>query len=87
MFQPIVEFLNRFKKLAPPDEVVRLSLAQAIEKITEIQIPPNKISVRRDIAFVGTEHPSIKSEILLKKEEILLFLKQQLNRDLLRDIR
>ena len=68
--------LSGYFKLLDTKDNKRKSVAEAIEKISKIQIQTSSISIRRDVVFL-TASSVEKNEIYFHKSEILESLKQE----------
>ncbi len=67
---PLLQLLSRFKNLRNTEKAKKETVCEEITKITGIQIAHNQISISKNTIFIKAS-PIIKSEIALKKEEIL----------------
>ena len=72
----IAKYLEKFTVLANSRHFLRDSVQGAIKEICGIEIDPKKIEVKDFVARIN-ERPIIKSEIFLKKNKILLSLKEK----------
>lgn len=82
------DFLSRFEKLTPPDDVLRRVVANAVYGVTKIPIKKKDISISNNVAFVRTSSIG-KSVIRTKRGDVLeeVFKEFPKAREILRDIR
>lgn len=79
-------FLERFKKITPPDSSVRKEVSKTIKEIG-LDVSIENISIDRNgVVFIKTDG-YIKSKIFIKKEEIKKRANKTLGKDLIKDIR
>ena len=62
--------LEKYKKITPPDEFVRTSVAEIIRRMIGADISIKDISIRRAVVYVHVK-PIFKNEIYIKKRDIL----------------
>lgn len=67
---PLEQLLARFKNLTNTEKVKKELVCEGIKKIIGITIPVSTVSVSKNIIFLKIS-PIIKTEILLRKQEIL----------------
>ncbi|HAT68262.1 MAG: hypothetical protein A2481_03745 [Candidatus Yonathbacteria bacterium RIFOXYC2_FULL_47_9] len=67
---PLEQLLTRFKSLTNTEKVKKELACDGIKKIIGITIPVSTISVSKNTIFLKVP-PIIKTEVLLKKQEIL----------------
>ncbi len=67
---PLTQLLSRFKGLINTEKAKKEIICEEITKIIGISIVYNQVSFSKNTIFLKV-HPVIKSEIALKKEEIL----------------
>lgn len=73
----ISTFLEKFKRLAPPESVMKTAFLGAVRSVLKVEFRPDQIRVRRDIvSFEG--NPLFKSELMLKKKELLAHANEEL---------
>lgn len=82
---PIQQLLNRFKNLTNTDKVKKEVVVQIILE-NNIPIKINQVSFSKKTILVKTT-PIIKTEILLKKAEILKQIQKTLGNDMFSEIR
>jgi hypothetical protein len=79
-------FLERFKKITPPDSSVRKEVSKVIKEIG-LDVSIEDISIDRNgVVFVKKEG-HIKNKIFIKKEEIKKRANEALGKELIKDIR
>ncbi|MDP6387900.1 MAG: hypothetical protein QGG63_01325 [Candidatus Pacebacteria bacterium] len=79
--------MEKFKKITPPDKLVKEVCIDTVKKIVGIDIEKDNIDVRNGIIFISADS-IIKSEIFLKKNEIIKNLTQKLSsKKIIKDIR
>jgi len=66
---PLNQLLERFKNLTNTEKVKKQLIVEIIEK-NKIPLTINQISFQKNTLFIKTQ-PIIKTEILLKEQEIL----------------
>jgi hypothetical protein len=67
--QEIQFFLEKYKKLAPPDDTVRSEFVRVAEKLIGVQIPKKDVSVRNGTLYVKAS-PALKSELFMRRRII-----------------
>jgi len=72
----IGDFLAKFKKLAANSAHERETIARAIKNATSFDIPEDSFKKSGSVLYINI-HPTIKSEIFLRKETILAALKKE----------
>lgn len=70
MFNPVIHYLSKFKKISPPDDFLKKEISILIEKEIGIPIQKKNVEINRGIIFIK-EKPIIKNEIFLNKKNIL----------------
>ncbi len=71
----IKDLLSRFDKILLSEEVKKESLIDVLEKVIGIRLKPEDVRIKDDTAYLNLK-PIYKSEILLKKDEILSRLEE-----------
>ncbi|MEK7065899.1 MAG: hypothetical protein AAB938_00940 [Patescibacteria group bacterium] len=82
----IQKLLERWEKIVPAERAVRATLPAIIKKETGADVPPQNISVVRNVVFVKTAS-LIKTEIFIKKKKILAEIALLLGKEAPQDIR
>jgi len=77
-FGKISNFLDKFKKLTPPDYLIKVSLFEIVKSELGIELNKENIKVNNFVIFIK-EKPIIKNEIYFKKEIILNKLNKELS--------
>ena len=73
----ISTFLERFKKLSPPESALKTAFINAVRSVLSVEFRPDQIQVRRDVvSFEG--NPLLKTELMLKKKELLARANEEL---------
>lgn len=67
---PLSQLLVRFKGLTNTEKAKKEMVSQEISKILNFQIPLESISFSKNTLFIKVQ-PIIKTEITIKKQEIL----------------
>ena len=67
---PLEQLLTRFKNLTNTEKVKKELICNTINKILGINIPLSTISISKNTIFIKVA-PIIKTEVFLKKQEIL----------------
>ena len=78
--------LEKYKKITPPDEFVRTSVAEVIHRLVGVDIPIKDISMRRAVVYIRTK-PIFKNEIYIKKRDILNAINVQCPQTKIEDVR
>ena len=84
--EKISSYLEKFKKLALPNETVRRSIAQIIQEELKEPLEIKDISVNKNIAYIRGGSV-LKSEIFLKKRKILNKIEEVTGKKDILDIR
>lgn len=84
--QNISAYLEKFKKLTPPDDSLRTKIVQIISDLFEEEIKKEDVRLRNGIVFMSIKNSKLKSEIFLKKRKILEEIKKNFG-EKVRDIR
>lgn len=82
---PLSGFFKRFQHLTIPDEMVRKVTSALIQEHISVAIPIERIRVRNNCIYIEVS-PGLKSTIFLRKQELLLKIKEQTGK-VLSDIR
>ena len=72
----IKSFLERFKKLVPPQKKIKDFFIFQLEHIYNIEIAPQHVRLVQNNIYVRTT-PIRKTEILKKKKEIIASIEQE----------
>jgi hypothetical protein len=81
----IAKLLEKFKKLKPSDLYVKEAFIESMKEVMNVEISKAEINVNGSNIFL-TVHPALKTEIFLRKKEILKSLEQKLNKSLIKNI-
>jgi len=79
--------LGKFKNLTPPDDILRTKILEILASKFNVEVNKRDISIKNGIVFFIGRNSSLKSEIFLKKREILEELKSVFGAVAPRDIR
>lgn len=71
---PLEQLLARFKSLTNTEKVKKELVCAGLNKISMVSVPISAISFSKNTIFLKSP-PIIKTEILLKKEEILTHIR------------
>ena len=83
----LTDFFKRFKKITPPDEVVRKKVVEIIKEMFGVDISIKDVSVKNSIIFINTK-PTIKSELFMRKDQFISQVKKEVGENIvLRDVR
>jgi hypothetical protein len=63
-------FLDKFKRLTPPDKVVKEKTIIAVQEVVGIKLKHNEVSVFGDRVYINT-NPAARMEIFIHKKHIL----------------
>ena len=77
--------LERFKKLKPTDTFVKEAFIETLNEVMNVEINKDEITVSGSNIFLNV-HPTLKSEIFLKKRAILELLEKKLEKKLVKNI-
>ncbi len=80
------KFLDKFKKLKPPDDEIKTNLIIIIKNKINFSINRKDISFKNNIIYIKTKS-IIKNEIFINKYKILNLLNNNLKEDIVKDIR
>lgn len=75
--EQIAFYLQKFKNLPPSPQAIRKSVAEAILECVGVAVPDDIIEVRNGTVFVRATGP-LKSELFIKKTDILMRINQKL---------
>ncbi|KKT45122.1 MAG: hypothetical protein UW34_C0005G0008 [Parcubacteria group bacterium GW2011_GWA2_44_15] len=64
-------FLEKFKSLGLEGALSKQVFIETVEKILSVKLPPSSVELRQETFFVKA-HPTLKSELYLKREAILV---------------
>ena len=85
--QEISFYLEKFKNISPPHDAVKKAVARAIERLFGEVLHSEHISVRNNTVYITT-HPALKSELYIRKGEVLQEIEQALiGSDLIKEVR
>ena len=79
-------FLERFKKLKPTDLHIKESLIWIIKDVYGTTLKNEEIKVSKDIIFLNI-HPTFKTELFFKRNEILERLNKEIKPLVIKDIK
>lgn len=79
-------FFGRYKRLTPPDMVIRDSVVVLLEEHLSYTISRGDVEVRGRVVFVNCP-ALVKNEIFLRKEEFILKLSESISPHQIDDIR
>lgn len=82
----INKFLSRFTKITPPDSEVRRCTVDIIKKEIGVSIQEKDVSVQNTVVYIKTS-PAIKSRVFIKKQNIILYIKEKLGDGVATDVR
>lgn len=68
--EPFTLYLEKFKKFAPPEHFLRQAVAASIKELTGEIVTEESVTVRGATVFIAA-HPVIKTELFLRKKELL----------------
>lgn len=74
---PLASLLERFRSLKPPEASLKKALVRALSQVANLDISIEKVRLSQDVAFLDVE-PIVKSEVFLKKGELLRRVKELL---------
>jgi|GEM_PF-895862 len=73
----ISTFLERFKKLSPPQSIIKTAFINAVRSQFKIEVLPEQVRIQRDTIFFQG-NPLFKTEMTLKKKELLAKINEEL---------
>jgi hypothetical protein len=74
----IAKYLEKFKIMSHSRDFLKVSVAESIKEVCNIEVEISNIEVKNYIARIN-EKPIIKTEIFLKKTKILDILNKKIN--------
>jgi uncharacterized membrane protein len=83
---PISSLLKKFTSITPPDESVRKEVVRILESEYNISLDIGDVRVQSGVVYLEVS-PLIKTEVVIKKEELLSLLQISLGDSAPRDIR
>ena len=83
---PLNSFFSRFKHITPPDEFIRKKVCDFVLEKFKIQIKIKDVSIRNGVIYLSVK-PTLKSEVFIRKEELLSYIKEKTNIKTLYDVR
>ncbi len=83
---PISSLLQKFSSITPPDESVRKEVVGILESQYHILLDMKDVRVQKGVVYLETS-PLIKTEIMMRKKDILAKLAQTLSDSAPQDIR
>lgn len=66
-------FLKKFKTLGLDQELAKQAFIETVLKVLGVRLPPELVTLKGDTFYVKA-HPTLKSELYLKREAVLLEL-------------
>ena len=73
----ISKYLEKFKKITPPERFVREVFIRIVQETTNITLKDTDVQIQGNTIYI-TPHPLIKNEIFLQKSVLLEKLNQEL---------
>ena len=86
-WEKLGEYLNKYKKLTPPNKNKIEALIIAIEKETKQKIKNENITIQGNIVRIGGVGFSTKNIIYIKKENIINYVNKKIGEHSISDIR
>lgn len=83
---PLEQLLARFKNLTNTEKAKKELVCDCVKKVVGIIIPVSNVSISKKTIFFKTS-PIIKTEIMLKKEELIARIKNTLGLTNISDIK
>lgn len=83
---PLAQLLVRFKNLTNTEKVKKQLVSEAVSRILGFSVPHTSISFSKNTVFIKVQ-PLIKTEILLKKGDILATIKSLPGLEYIQEIR
>lgn len=84
--EPLALYLEKFKKFAPPESAARQAVIDCVEELTGETLTLESVQVRSGTVFIAA-HPATKTELFLRKEEILQCIKGKFLKAQVKDVR
>lgn len=84
--QEIKDLLTRFKNILHTEESKKSSIIEIIKECTSVALEPKELEIKSNQIYINTK-PINKSQIFLKKEEILNKLRDLPQKQIIQDIR
>lgn len=85
-YNHITSFLEKFKKIIFQKEEIKNIVTKIISEEINFQIEKDKVKIKRGIIFVE-ESPIIRSEIMIRKKQILIKIKKFFPQTIFLDIK
>lgn len=63
-------FLEKFKTLGLDSALIKRAFVETVEKLLHVALKPSDVEVRGETVYVKA-HPILKSELFIKREEII----------------
>lgn len=75
-FNPLTSFLDKFKKILGESVLQKEIIIASLKKETGRSIEKQDIKISKNIVYINAS-PLFKNEILMRKEKILKYLKEE----------
>jgi len=85
--QRILDFLEKFKVVRPPDESVRVNFSQIVGEKLGIAVGVENIKVKNFSIYLSGLNGTEKNEIFIHKRGLLSELKEKIGKELVGDIK
>lgn len=82
----IGDFLKKFKNIVPQEKIIKDEVIRVVQKETGILLPKEIISFHNNVVFINAA-PSVKNELFMRKQQLLLEIKRNLGNGLPTDLR
>jgi topoisomerase IA-like protein len=79
-FNNISNFLEIFKNLKPTDTYIQEAFIETVKEVMNVELSKSEIKVQKYTLFLNV-HPALKTELYLRKKEILETLGKKLKKE------
>ena len=79
-FNNISNFLEKFKNLKPTDTYIQEAFIETVKEVMNVELSKSEITVKRHTIFLNV-HSTLKTELYLRKKEILQTLEKKLKKE------
>lgn len=83
----ISKYLEKFFTITPPKKFYQNEVIKALNEILNINLSENDAEYRFGTIYIRNSNPTLKNEIFLNKEKIIISLSQKIKNSKIKDIR
>lgn len=81
----ISDYLKKFKNLTPPESSIKQAVVISIDSALGVELDASDIEINRNKIYLKA-HPAIKSEVSIKKENIIKNINERIGKKAVFDI-